>query len=191
MSGIGPRQVKIVVLGFAGVGKSSLSIKAVTGNFPDEYEPTIEDTWRFDARVSGEHVCLSVLDTAGAEENHALMDNWIQDGDAFLVVYAINAANTYDRLSYFIDKIKRINSDKEIKPPIMVFGNKNDLESERKIEAIKAQRWADPNGLIFREGSAKTDNNVDTIFHDICAEIIKLRPQTAEKKKKRRFCTIL
>lgn len=62
------REYKLVVVGGGGVGKSALTIQFVQSHFVDEYDPTIEDSYRKQFVVDEEVALLDVLDTAGQEE---------------------------------------------------------------------------------------------------------------------------
>jgi len=57
-------EYKLVVLGGGGVGKSALTIRLVTDNFLDEYDPTIEDSYRKQVQIDNQTALLDVLDTA-------------------------------------------------------------------------------------------------------------------------------
>jgi len=56
------------VLGSGAVGKSALTIRLVTDNFLDEYDPTIEDSYRKQAVIDNKVALLDILDTAGQDE---------------------------------------------------------------------------------------------------------------------------
>lgn len=68
------REYKIVVVGGGGVGKSALTIQFIQSQFVDEYDPTIEDSYRKQCHIDGESVLLDVLDTAGQEEYSAMRE---------------------------------------------------------------------------------------------------------------------
>lgn len=51
-----------------GVGKSALTIQLIQNHFVDEYDPTIEDSYRKQVVIDGETCLLDILDTAGQEE---------------------------------------------------------------------------------------------------------------------------
>merc|ERR1719145_541323 len=106
-------EFKIVVLGGGGVGKSALTIRLVTDNFLDEYDPTIEDSYRKQVSIDGKPALLDILDTAGQEEYAALQDQWIREGDGFLIVYAINSAESFDEAEVMHDKISRIRDSED------------------------------------------------------------------------------
>ncbi len=59
---------KIVTVGSGGVGKSALTIQFILSRFEDEYDPTIEDSYRKQCVIDEEVVLLDILDTAGQEE---------------------------------------------------------------------------------------------------------------------------
>eukprot|EP01083_Nonionella_stella_P259705 886402_1 len=87
---------KIVVLGAGAVGKSSLTVRYVTGDFLDEYDPTIEDYYRKLVEVDGLPAYMDILDTAGQEEFSSMKDQWMREVQAFLVVYYITSITTFD-----------------------------------------------------------------------------------------------
>ena len=65
---------KIVILGSGGVGKSALTIRLITDNFLEEYDPTIEDSYQKTLVVNGESTQINILDTAGQEEYSSMQD---------------------------------------------------------------------------------------------------------------------
>src|SRR3954468_7446219 len=87
-------EYKIVVLGGGGVGKSALTIRLVTDNFLDEYDPTIEDSYRKNVIIDNDPAMLDILDTAGQEEFSSMQDQWMRDGQGFILVYNIIARCT-------------------------------------------------------------------------------------------------
>lgn len=74
------REYKIVVVGGGGVGKSALTIQFIQSQFVDEYDPTIEDSYRKQCVIDGETALLDVLDTAGQEEYSAMREQYMRTG---------------------------------------------------------------------------------------------------------------
>ena len=50
----------------------------VTDDFLDEYDPTIEDSYRKQVQIDGKPALLDILDTAGQEEFSSIQDQWIE-----------------------------------------------------------------------------------------------------------------
>jgi GTPase SAR1 family protein len=63
-----PIEHKLVVVGTGGVGKSALTIQLINHSFMDDYDPTIEDSYRMQVAIDGVTCMLDILDTAGQEE---------------------------------------------------------------------------------------------------------------------------
>ena len=82
--------MKIVVFGDGGVGKSALVIKLVSGEFLEEYDPTIEDSHRKVFSCHGTPVMLDILDTAGREEVFCLRDQLIREGQFFIICFSLS-----------------------------------------------------------------------------------------------------
>ena len=74
---------------------------------------------------------LDVLDTAGQEEYSAMREQYMRTGEGFLLVYSINSRQSFDEIQTFQQQILRV-KDRDYFP-IIIVGNKCDLDSEREI----------------------------------------------------------
>lgn len=103
-----PEEVKVVVLGSGGVGKTALVTRFIFDQFDDDFfsnrkEYTFRKQILFD-----ESVCLvDVFDTAGQEEYQCLWDSWIRMGDAFIFCYSVASPESFEELSPLIHNCKR------------------------------------------------------------------------------------
>lgn len=183
-------EYKIVVLGGGGVGKSALTIRLVTDNFLDEYDPTIEDSYRKQVMIDDKSALLDILDTAGQEEFSSMQDQWMREGKGFLLVYNITSKPTFDEVSLLYDKILR-SKDKD-KVPMVLVGNKCDLESNRQVPRASGEALAQQWGCPFFETSAKERINHLACFFEIVREIRRMENQEQSKPtKKKSLCNIL
>mmetsp|Transcript_24495 Transcript_24495/g.38760 ORF Transcript_24495/g.38760 Transcript_24495/m.38760 type:complete len:203 (-) Transcript_24495:381-989(-) len=193
-------EYKVVVLGGGGVGKSTLTIRLLTDNFLDEYDPTIEDSYRKQICLqdangkAGKPVLLDILDTAGQEEFKSMRDQWIREGDGFLLVYSITSAITFEEIQSVREHILQ-NKDCEF-APIVIAGNKCDLEENRQVSKKEALQLAQEWNCPFFETSAKSKKNNIIAFHQVVHEIMRYQqPQgdddQKKKKKKKLACAIL
>ncbi|GAB9466241.1 hypothetical protein Gpo141_00003619 [Globisporangium polare] len=192
------REYKLVVLGSGGVGKSALTIRLVTDNFLEDYDPTIEDSYRKQTVIDNHSALLDILDTAGQEEYTSMQDQWMREGKGFLLVYSVTSRSTFDDIASFKDKILRAKDVDSV--PIVLVGNKCDLDSQRQVSKAEGEQLARRWGCAFMETSAKERINNEDCFYQVVREIRKAerpaRPQpTAAVKerapKKKSLCTIL
>lgn len=185
------REYKLVVLGSGGVGKSALTVQFVQGIFVEKYDPTIEDSYRKQVEVDGQQCMLEILDTAGTEQFTAMRDLYMKNGQGFILVYSITAQSTYNDLTDLREQILRVKDTHEV--PMVVVGNKCDLEDERVVGKDQGQHLANEWRIRFMETSAKKKIGVNEIFFDLVRQINRKQPDTGRKggssgKKK---CTIL
>ena len=129
-----------------------------------------------------------MLDTAGQEEYSAMREQYMRTGEGFLLVYSITSRQSFEEIMTFQQQILRV-KDKDYFP-IIVVGNKGDLDSERQVSrqgASMAPRFIVPRwqtnvcaegeslarsfGCKFIETSAKSRMNVDNAFYDLVREI--------------------
>jgi len=187
-------QYKVVVLGDGGVGKTALTIQLCLNHFIENYDPTIEDSYRKHAVIDDEPCLIEILDTAGQEEYTALRDQWIREGDGFLIVYSITQRATFERVEKFKYQISRVKDSESI--PIVLVGNKADKIQEREVALQEGAAIAKRLGCEFVETSAKTRHNLEQAYYTAVRMIRKQRGDipgsaTKYKEKRKRRCTIL
>ncbi|ODM88417.1 Ras-related protein Rap-1b [Orchesella cincta] len=185
------REYKIVVLGSGGVGKSALTVQFVQGIFVEKYDPTIEDSYRKQVEVEGQQCMLEILDTAGTEQFTAMRDLYMKNGQGFVLVYSITAQSTFNDLQDLREQILRVKDTDNV--PMVLVGNKCDLEDERVVGKDQGSNLAHTFGCTFLETSAKAKINVNDIFYDLVQQINKVSPvgKTKPKPGSSRKCTLL
>ena len=104
-----------IELSAGGVGKSALTIQLIQNHFVDEYDPTIEDSYRKQVVIDGETCLLDILDTAGQEEYSAMRDQYMRTGEGFLLVFAVNNAKSFEDISQYREQIKRVKDAEEVR----------------------------------------------------------------------------
>ena len=86
---------------------------------------------------------LEILDTAGTEQFTAMRDLYMKNGQGFVLVYSITAQSTFNDLHEIRDQILRVKDTEDV--PIILVGNKCDLEDEREVGrdqgAFLARSW--------------------------------------------------
>ncbi|KZT19371.1 ras protein [Neolentinus lepideus HHB14362 ss-1] len=150
---------RVAVLGDGGVGKTALAVQFTLNCFT--YDPTIEDAYRKQLVVDSQMCFIEVIDTAGQEEYATLRDQWVREGQGFILVYSIASRSTFDRLDVFRQSMIRV---KRQKPIFMLVGNKCDKTYEREVSREEGAALARTFGCEFMETSARTAHNVENLF---------------------------
>lgn len=165
-------EYKLVVVGAGGVGKSALTIQLIQNYFVDEYDPTIEDSYRKQVVIDSETCLLDILDTAGQEEYSAMRDQYMRTGEGFLCVFAVNNINSFQEVNQYREQIKRVKDDEHV--PMVLVGNKIDLPHPT-VKNEDASNKAKEFGIPYIETSAKTRQGVDDAFYTLVREIRKFK----------------
>jgi len=168
-----PIEMKVVMLGNGGVGKSAITFRFVQQKFVESYNPTIEDSYRKQMKVDGRSVILDILDTAGQEEYTELREVYMRGGEGFVIVYSIIDKKSFMEVNEFRERILRVKDTDSV--PMLLVGNKCDLESQRVVAKSEAEAFAQKLGVPFLETSAFTGQNAEDVFNVISREIIKRR----------------
>ncbi|MFX1519316.1 MAG: Rab family GTPase [Promethearchaeota archaeon] len=153
---------KVIVVGDAAVGKTSLMFRFVHGTFQKDYKMTIGVNFatkmiRLD---DGVNVKLSIWDTAGQERFHFLLPSYYDGSSGGLVVFDVTRRESFTNLPKWLEQIR----DKVNQVPLVLIGNKADLEDLRAVTYEEAKQFAQQHGLAYTETSAKTGENVTDVF---------------------------
>ncbi|XP_017777602.1 PREDICTED: ras-related protein Rap-1 isoform X2 [Nicrophorus vespilloides] len=176
---------KIVVMGAAKVGKSSLISQFLYGTFSPKYKRTVEEMHHSDFNVAGVHLMLDILDTSGAYEFPAMRALSISSADAFILVYDVTDANTFEEARALRDQIHETKGGTDI--PIVIVGNKVDLVGNREVdtattESVVTVDWE--NGFV--EASAKENINVSKVFKELLVQAkVKYNLSPALRRRRR------
>jgi len=178
MDKYGTREYKLIVVGSGAVGKSSLTVQLVQHHFLDYCDPTIEDSYQKRVTVDEEMATLDILDTAGQDEYSAMRDQYMRTGEGFLLVFDLTNRSTFDDLTQFAEQISRVKDRDADTIPLVVVGNKCDLEQRRAVTTSEAAAFAKSIGAVYVESSAALRVNVDEAFFALVREV---RRRTALK----------
>ena len=144
---------------------------------PSAYDPTIEDRYKKEVKIENKTFNIEILDTAGEEDYQNMMDMWINFGEGFLLVFAINDKESFSLLR---SKRERILKGKHgQKTPMLLVGNKQDLK-DRQVKFEEAKQLADLWDIEYIETSAKTNYNCQEAFEKLALKIAesKIKPKS-------------
>ncbi|XP_076064106.1 GTP-binding protein Di-Ras1-like [Oratosquilla oratoria] len=159
---------KVIVMGHARVGKTSLISKFLYDVPTTAYKPTIEELHRVQYEVEGDVLTLDVLDTSGSHPFPAMRELAIRKGHAFLLVYAINDPQSWNTVESLRKEIVEIRGPRV---PVVVTGNKLDLASCRFMERVEVQKkvtgeW----NHAYLETCSFQAHNVFEVFKEVLAQ---------------------
>ncbi|XP_020965011.1 ras-related protein RHN1-like isoform X1 [Arachis ipaensis] len=165
---------KEVLLGDMGVGKTSLVLRFVKGQFSEMQESTIGAAFFTQVLSLNEAtIKFDIWDTAGQERYHSLAPMYYRSAAAVIVVYDIISMESFARAKKWVQKMQR-----HANPSLIMFlvANKANLGAERKVTNEEGEEYAKENELSFLETSAKTAQNVNELFYEIEKGLAKANP---------------
>eukprot|EP00826_Nyctotherus_ovalis_P034546 TRINITY_DN2890_c0_g1_i3.p1 TRINITY_DN2890_c0_g1~~TRINITY_DN2890_c0_g1_i3.p1 ORF type:complete len:218 (+),score=65.00 TRINITY_DN2890_c0_g1_i3:149-802(+) len=157
---------KLVVIGEPSVGKSCMLVRAVKGEFKDEYEVTIGAEFSsLYFEILSKNVQLQVWDTAGMEKFRSIIKVFFNGSHAAFIVYDITRKETFDRVENWLNILQETTGPNT---KVILVGNKKDCEAERQVSYEMGKECADRNNfLFFMETSTKTGEGVIPAFQII------------------------
>ena len=150
--------IKIMTLGNSKVGKTNFIFKYTENIFHENHISTNGLDYKIKKmQINNKNYQLLLFDTAGQERYKSIALNVVKDAHGILLMYDITDKTTFDSIPNWIQNIKDLKGDDF---PLILLGNKNDLEEERKISKEEGQKFADEIGIQFFETSNKTGINI-------------------------------
>lgn len=168
---------KLVLLGESAVGKSSLVLQFVKGQFDDFRESTIGAAFLTQTVQRTEKdqnfIKFELWDTAGQERYKSLAPMYYRSSHAAVVVYDISSSASLEKARSWIAELHR-----QADPSILIYlaGNKLDLaegsgQGQRQVSKEEAEKFAQEEGLLWSEVSAKTGQGIKEIFQTIAEKL--------------------
>lgn len=183
-------EMKIVVVGDGGCGKTCLLVSYAQQKFPEIYVPTVFENYVTNVlSPNGKLIELALWDTAGQEEYDRLRPLSYPDADLLLICFALdnvislqNVKDTwFPEVSHFCPGV-----------PIILVGTKADLESQMNPD-LPIQLATEINAIGYIQCSAKTMFNVKTVFNFALSHFQKEKEyeEQVEKSTKNRMSRVL
>jgi len=161
---------KIVVIGEAAVGKTSLVKKFCEGAFLEGYKTTIgSDFYVKNFSIGDTQVSLSLWDLAGEHRFKSVLPTFCKGSNGAIICFDLTRRKTYIRLAEWIEFLWEITG---LIPSVLV-GNKADLQDLRVVNSEEAKQYAQQCGMEYFESSAKNGDGVIDIFEALTKKIIK------------------
>ncbi|EDW46676.1 GTP-binding protein Di-Ras2 [Drosophila sechellia] len=164
-------RIRLVLLGGAGVGKSSIVKRFLFKTYTDKYRATVEDLYNREYDLGGVTLKVDILDTSGDMQFPAMRRLSIATAHAFMLVYAATSAPSFQCVKQCFEEIREQRGDfQDI--PIVIAGNKSDLATthrEVKLEEVTDWVFCELPRLRAKvlECSAKEDSNVTDLFKSL------------------------
>ena len=183
-------EYKIVVLGANNVGKSALMIQVVANHFVDRYEPPEDDSFRKQTTIDDEVCLLHIFDSSSEEQNFAQRNAFYESSVGLMTIYSIASRASFEEIPVFCEQMKTI-KNMDVFPMVLV-GNKNDLEDERQVNTEEGQELANAIGCPFFETSALTRTNCEECYYELVREVKRHnRPEIQHKQQiKKKNCIV-
>ncbi|MFX1316025.1 MAG: Rab family GTPase [Promethearchaeota archaeon] len=162
--------IKIVLLGEANVGKTSLLYRWIENKFRENYKSTLGvNLLKKDMEIEayGE-VSAQIWDLGGQESFRSLRRLYLEGANGALLLYDMTNKESYDKLNEWIHSFKEDRKNE----PIILIGNKSDLNEKIKITDKEANEFAKRNNMEIIITSAKTGKNVEKAFIELTTKIL-------------------
>ncbi|XP_052079165.1 uncharacterized protein LOC127717524 [Mytilus californianus] len=158
-------KVKVVVVGDAGVGKTSLAVRFTDNSFIQHYKQTVGASFCSRALdFKDKTVVFNIWDTAGQERFRSLVPMYLRDAGIALVVYDISSHKSFENVESWLLQLQQY-GPRDLK--CALIGNKVDLDDLREVPTQEGKLLAEGHGLYFEETSAKSGEGINKVFNDI------------------------
>lgn len=173
---------KVVLLGEGRVGKTSILLRYIKGEYDDRQISTLQASYlENNISVDGTDVKLSVWDTAGQERFHALGPIYYRDADAALLVYDITDGESFTKVRTWVKELRKIVGNNIA---INIAGNKFDLQKNRNVDLAEAEAYAASVNATHWHTSAKKNIGIDECFLELTQKIIKQKATSGRGSRK-------
>ena len=156
-------EIKMILLGEAGCGKTSIISRYTLDKFDSNYFTTYSSTFLTKIfEYKGKKYNINIWDTVGQEKFRSLTKIFIKGTKICLFVYDITNKHSFDEINFWLEQAKQI-ADKDV--VFGMAGNKNDLIAKQQVNDKDAIKFAEDNNIIFGQTSAaKNKSSVDSLL---------------------------
>ena len=157
---------KIIFIGDAGVGKTTIISRIMDNPFNEVYDPSIGvDFMSKIIKYRGQNIKLQIWDTAGQEKYKGLIPSYVRNSSIVFLIYDISVKSSFDNIPNWITFIRSIENT-----TLVLCGNKIDLE-KREVTKEEGEALAQKEGIAFYEMSAKSGEGIKNMFYNAVSDL--------------------
>ena len=175
-------KINIFALGNSEVGKTCFILKFTDNVFQEVHLMTagIDLKTKVVEHSNGKKYKINFYDTAGQERYRSISVNSVKNSDGIVLMYDITKQKSFDDLNIWMNSIKQIKKEGF---PMVLVGNKCDLEEKRIVSEEEGKELAEKFGLKFFEASNKTGQNIEEAGNELINQIVEIKEKKKEEKK--------
>ncbi len=161
--------LKVCVIGDGAVGKTSLIIRYTEGHFRESYLMTVGTSFAVKALdLDGTQVKLQLWDLAGQPHFSSVRPVFYRGSVGGILVFDVTRRETYNNIHTWFNEFSQVTGQL----PFVLLANKVDLVDQRQVSTEEGLGYAQKNGWLYFETSAKDGKNVTEAFRQIAQQVV-------------------
>jgi len=176
-----PNVIKLMVVGDDAAGKTCFVLQWAEGGFNNTHIPTLGVDFKDRlVKVHKKEFLVELWDTAGSERFDDVTSQFYHNMEGYLIMFDLTDYNSFKNVEKWMSKVK----DQAKNPPIVLVGNKSDLDDRRLIKGARVKAFAKNMGVHYYESSGKFNSQIDEPMEDLCAQALARRKELTILRKK-------
>ena len=170
------KEIKVILLGDTGVGKTSIINRYINNKFDPDNDNTLSSSFSTKEVIKNDVLYrLNLWDTIGQEKYNAITNILIKGSNIVILVYSVDSFSSFENIDFWYNSVKDIlQEDKYI---LAIVGNKSDLikEDEAVVSEEEARNYAKGKNAFFKLISAKEgQDGIKSLLDIILGELLRL-----------------
>ena len=164
-------QYKILILGDATVGKTSLLVRYIDNKFEGDTLATLGVDIKYKyVTLDNKKIRMNIWDTAGQDRFRNIAKNYFKGSNAVIFVFDVNSKQTLEKIKFWIENVKEHSSEDNIIE--VIVGNKIDIEGKHEVTKEEMKTLGKEIGIQIFETSAKTGEGINEVFTYLVNQLI-------------------
>ncbi|EGW31401.1 GTP-binding protein of the ras family [Spathaspora passalidarum NRRL Y-27907] len=159
-----------------------MTVRFVEDHFVESYYPTIENQFSKNIKYNNQDYAIEILDTAGQDEFSIMNEKHLVGIHGYLLVYSVTSRQSFELIEFIRDKILNSIGNEDL--PMILVGNKCDLNLQRQVDTKEGQQLAHKFKCKFVETSVKDNVNVNIAFEGLIDDIERIQNPIIKKNDK-------
>ena len=171
MKNLEDQDIKVILVGESGTGKTSLISISMGMKFQEGMEITTSAASFVTKtiKLGDKSYSINLWDTIGQEKFRSLTKIFIKDSKIVIFVYDITNKKSFEELEYWYKTIKDVLGDTAV---LGIAGNKQDLFTQEQVSEEEAEKYAGSKGIPFKLTSAKNPLTFNLFLEELLKKYI-------------------